>query len=341
MDWCHNASTNHPAWSQSLEEMTTDSSCLPSPVRQSVSKYVGIGLTEAQIRSSVSVDHPSTPVLSTKLTSLVQTERRNNRPEIFSVYDFRKWCNDHQDVNVELTLLVFGASDSNRHFHPFGVALVSDDESSSCYEHLFTSLQSLSIQGLHQPYSPGFIMADGVLGVTSAQQKIFPQVKRLMCWFHMIKKCREHRNLVAKQQWNEIHKEIHAVQLSFSDEVFNHGMNLLMTKWRSDTSYEGCVLNIPATNNGSESMNAKIKQQYTLRNKLHLSSFLPKIETMLGDWSKHCDTNPFSVCASIIPDCELAGYKWATMIDRNSILYWHGNFYVVPSSNAHITPSAW
>ncbi|CAF1621834.1 unnamed protein product, partial [Didymodactylos carnosus] len=165
-------------------------------------------------------------------------------------------------------------------------------------------------------------MADGVLGVTSAQQKIFPQAKRLMCWFHMIKKCREHRNLVAKQQWDEIHKEIHAVQLSFS------------------AKYEGCVLNIPATNNGSESMNAKIKQQYTLRNKLHLSSFLPKIETMLGDWSKHCDTNPFSVCASIIPDCELAGYKWATMIDRNSILYWHGNFYVVPSSNAHITSSA-
>ncbi|CAF1278845.1 unnamed protein product [Didymodactylos carnosus] len=33
----------------------------------------------------------------------------------------------------------------------------------------------------------------------------------------------------------------------------------------------------------------------TLRNKLHLSSFLPKIETMLGDWLKPCDTNPFSV----------------------------------------------
>ncbi|CAF4616030.1 unnamed protein product [Didymodactylos carnosus] len=62
---------------------------------------------------------------------------------------------------------------------------------------------------------------------------------------------------------------------------------------------------------------------------------------MLGDWSKHCDTNPFSVCASIIPDCELAGYKWATIIDRNSILYWHGDFYVVQSLNARITPSVW
>ncbi|CAF0834911.1 unnamed protein product [Didymodactylos carnosus] len=84
----------------------SQSSRLLSPVRQSVSKYVGIGLTEAQIRSSVSVDHPSTPVLSTKLTSLVQTERRKNRPEIFSVYDFRKWCNDHQDGTVSHSTIV-------------------------------------------------------------------------------------------------------------------------------------------------------------------------------------------------------------------------------------------
>ncbi|CAF1586594.1 unnamed protein product [Didymodactylos carnosus] len=62
---------------------------------------------------------------------------------------------------------------------------------------------------------------------------------------------------------------------------------------------------------------------------------------MLGDWSKHCETNPFSVSTSITPDCELAGYKWSTTIDRNSILYWYDDFYVVPSSNAHKTPSTW
>ena len=57
-----------------------------------------------------------------------------------------------------------------------------------------------------------------------------------MCWFHMIQKCRDNRNLMTKQQWNDVDKEIHAVQLSFSDDVFNHGVNLLMSKWRSDPS---------------------------------------------------------------------------------------------------------
>ncbi|CAF1515445.1 unnamed protein product [Rotaria sordida] len=303
---------------------------LPSPVRQSVSKYVHIGLTESQICSSLLLDHPSLSVPSTKLTSLVKTERRKNRPKIFSVFDFCQWCNDHQDGAVphstfvpfyfindiddlfvlfttkelirqiqyspllqidatykltwnELPLGVFGTPDCNRNFRPFGVAPVSEDESSSCYEHLFNSLRSLSIQQFHQPYLPKFIMADGALGITSAQQKIFPNVTRLMCWFHMMQKCHSHRNLLSKQQWSQVDKEIHAVQLSFSDDVFNHGINLLMNKWRTEPSlanfcdyfneqwveklrywYEGSALNLPSTNNGCESFNATIKRQYTL-----------------------------------------------------------------------------
>ena len=71
----------------------------------------------------------------------------------------------------ELPLIVFGASDCNRNFRPFGVALVSEDESSSCYEHLFNSLRSLSIQQLHQPYSPKFILADGAPGINIGGEK--------------------------------------------------------------------------------------------------------------------------------------------------------------------------
>ena len=63
-------------------------------------------------------------------------------------------------------LLVFGVSDCNRNFRPFGVALVSDDGSSSCYEHLFNSLRALSIRQLHKPHLPKFILADGALGMS-------------------------------------------------------------------------------------------------------------------------------------------------------------------------------
>jgi hypothetical protein len=192
-------------------EYRAETTRLPSPVRQTTSKYVHVGLTESQIRSLLLLEHPDILVPSTKLTSLVQAERRKNRPSIFSVFDFRQWCSEHQGGDVphatfvpfyfinnvddlfvlfttkelireiqyspllqvdatyklnwnELPLLVFGTSDRKRNFRPFGIALVCDDENSTCFEHLFNSLRSLSIQQLHESYSPKFIMADGALG---------------------------------------------------------------------------------------------------------------------------------------------------------------------------------
>jgi hypothetical protein len=46
------------------------------------------------------LDHPSLPVTPIKLSALIQAERRKNPPEIFLVFDFRKWYNDHQDGTV-------------------------------------------------------------------------------------------------------------------------------------------------------------------------------------------------------------------------------------------------
>lgn len=60
---------------------------------------------------------------------------------------------------------------------------------------------------------------------------IFPRSRRLMCWSHMIRRCRKHRNLVTKDDWIIIDKDIHTLQLAFSDEIFDHGARLLLQKW--------------------------------------------------------------------------------------------------------------
>jgi hypothetical protein len=74
-----------------------ETSRLPSPVRQSVSMYVTAGLSQSQIRSLLVIEHPSVPISPAKLTSLVPINRRKNHPTIFSVYDFRTWCDGHKD----------------------------------------------------------------------------------------------------------------------------------------------------------------------------------------------------------------------------------------------------
>ncbi|CAF5169613.1 unnamed protein product, partial [Rotaria magnacalcarata] len=79
----------------------------------------------------------------------------------------------------ELPLLVFGSSDADRHFRPFGVAFVPSDEG---HEN-------------QREYIVHYVMADGAPGITRAQKEIFPQARRLMCWAHVARKCREHRKL--------------------------------------------------------------------------------------------------------------------------------------------------
>ena len=109
----------------------------------------------------------------------------------------------------------------------------------------------------------------------------------------------------------------------------------------SHSRYEGSALNLPSTNNGCESFNAKVKRQYTMRKKLHLTSFLPKIELMLEEWSKHSEKGPFAVCTSITSSTEIDAYRWIKDIDHSPIYHWYDNFYVVPSSNTQISPSTW
>ena len=64
----------------------------------------------------------------------------------------------------ELPLLVFGSSDANCHFQPLGVALVSNDEKSTCYIDLFRQLKNISTQENQCEYSVNYLMADGATG---------------------------------------------------------------------------------------------------------------------------------------------------------------------------------
>ena len=120
-----------------------------------------------------------------------------------------------------LPLLVFGSTDANRHFKPFGMALISEDENTECYVKLFDSIKTLAVQ-LNVQCFINQVMSDGAQGIvlifnyivfkddfhylaiTSAQEMLFSNSRRLTCWSHMIRRCRKHRNLVTKNDWQII-----------------------------------------------------------------------------------------------------------------------------------------
>src|SRR5207249_344471 len=110
---------------------------------------------------------------------------------------------------------------------------------------------------------------------------------------------------------------------------------------RAHLWYEGAVFSKPSTNNGLESLNAIIKQKYTLRNKLHLSAFLPKVEAMLLDWSQASISTPFAIITDITSEMELQAYKWSLNVNQFDILFFYNNFYIVPSSKSVMSTSIW
>ena len=63
--------------------------------------------------------------------------------------------------------------------------------------------------------------------------------------------------------------------------------------------YEDAAIGYPYTNNGLESLNNRIEQQYTLRNKLSLSKFLSTMETKLRDWSTKSIEDEFQTYSKI------------------------------------------
>ncbi|CAF1558682.1 unnamed protein product, partial [Didymodactylos carnosus] len=166
-------------------------------------------------------------------------------------------------------ILIFGTSDYKRHFHPVGLCLVSSDEASSTYETLFQGVPTWASNINQQTYLISHVMGDGAAGITSAMS-VIPQSRRLMCWAHTLRKCREHRKLIPNEQkWLNVEKDIVNLQLCFQDNLFNQAATLLLRKWSLDNQldrfrtyfegqwindlsfwYEGAVCLAPSTNNG-------------------------------------------------------------------------------------------
>ena len=51
----------------------------------------------------------------------------------------------------------------------------------------------------------------------------------------MIRSCRKHRNLLPRNLWLATDTDIYTLQLSSSDDVFSHGIKLLLQKWQANS----------------------------------------------------------------------------------------------------------
>ncbi|CAF2638817.1 unnamed protein product [Rotaria sp. Silwood2] len=76
-----------------------------------------------------------------------------------------------------------------------GICLISTDQSADIFRTLSHGIQQWASAVNNQTYIISHVTADEAPCLTSAMSEI-QLARRLMCWFHMIRKFREHAKLI-------------------------------------------------------------------------------------------------------------------------------------------------
>ena len=209
----------------------------------------------------------------------------------------------HADATYKLNwngfpVLVTGTSDSDRQFHPFGLA-TTYGETAGDYEFVFATLKRLNL-------GPEVLVSDCADAIRNAFLNVFGEDKiTAVCWAHVIRNIDQKLHLVTDTQMKtEIRRDIYVLQLCKSAQEFGVAKELFLKKWATDdieqfvsyfrsqylekhTSwYEGIDLRAPSTNNCLEATNRWIKTLGTFRERHVLGRFVEVCTDIVQSWSR-------------------------------------------------------
>jgi hypothetical protein len=228
-------------------------------------------------------------------------------------------------------VIIVGTSDADRHFHPLFISVArneGEDDFFEIFSHISNRCENLR---------PKVLIADCANAISNAAARVFGEdMLRVHCWFHVSKKFKENLNLISSQEEREaIKKDLSFLQLAPSLQEFEAGKSLWLKKWNTGPTaefakyveaeyflqranwFEGYAPGYPKTNNGLESINATVKNENTLRNKLPLGEFFATMEEIVNGWSWERDPatanfRPFCLKPSLDLRVNTDAFEWAT-----------------------------
>jgi hypothetical protein len=245
--------------------------------------------------------------------------------------------NIHADATYKLVwqgfpILIVGTTDLDRHFHPFGMAVCTNEEKQD-FKFVFQSLIDGVEKNHQQKIQPEVLIADSANAIRNAFLETFGEKQMIMCWAHVYRNViKKVSSLVSKNQQIEMISDIETLQLSQSKKVFDRASNLFLKKWRKGEPefikyfehewlkshnlwYEGAKHFTPSTNNALESFNRVIKDESTLRERQPLSRFRILALKTVEKWSKEYanQSKEFKTEATVTLELWTKGYQWAKM----------------------------
>ena len=196
----------------------------------------------------------------------------------------------HADATYKLIwegmpVLLVGTTDKDRHFHPFGISVCSNQKTAD-FRFIFQAVLNGTEQQNIQ-IRPSILVSDAAPEIRNAFKHIFDvfgETQLIMCWAHVRRNIEKHLHLVAHEFHEEVLTDLETLQLSSNPEIFAKAKQLFIKKWGAqkkqkeflkymneqwfrthETWYEGAALLVPSTNNALESFNLVVKREETLR----------------------------------------------------------------------------
>lgn len=214
------------------------------------------------------------------------------------------------DATYKLTFLGFpviitGTTDKARHFHPFGIALLSN-ENTEAFSFVFNSLIKTKAS-----YKPTVLIADCAPSITNAFETTFGKnYTRVFCWYHVKRNLDNKLKSVPKEKYNQVQSDLYQLQCCLSLDQFKVAFECFFNKWSRDENltsflqyfkteyfdqrfnwFEGAALGYPSSNNALEATNAIIKKEHTLRERLSIQKFIETAEEIVRKWSTERQPN--------------------------------------------------
>ncbi|CAF2123572.1 unnamed protein product [Rotaria magnacalcarata] len=243
-------------------------------------------------------------------------------------------------------VLIIGTTDLNKVFHPFGLAICSNEKTKD-FQFIFNSIQ-IGMQKIKKELlKPTALVADAAGAIKGGFKNVFNnEYSQIMCWSRMKTKVENHAcHIDNKDVAKEIIDDIELLHLSNSTAVFKLALTLFFKKWKINNKqknqsiidflnyfdtewiqsnngwYEGIQLYTPSTNNALEATNRVIKDDGTFRERHVLSRFLTISFTIINNWSIERDLSSSSTNAkafatepTICLQLWTSSYQWAKTI---------------------------
>lgn len=198
-------------------------------------------------------------------------------------------------------LLVFGTNDKAKAFHIIAVAIASN-ENTSAYEFCFNAIKNCVLKIFHRDITFNILMSDAALAIKKAFSAVFPDSIQTVCWFHVRKSIQQKiKSTASTASYQEsILCDIDKLHLCQNGDVFAVASTMFVAKWNeklpefikyfkkqwlSDSHqnwFLGATSHSPSTNNGLESTNRRIKDDFDMRDRSMLSVFKEKLLFMLN-----------------------------------------------------------